>query len=65
MWNLIGGVLFGAVGFVAFVHGKRQMLPRVMALGALLMVYPYFVSNTAALYFIGAVLSLALFLWRD
>ncbi len=65
MPDLIASMLFGSVGFVAFMYGKRQMLPKTMVLGVLLMVYPYFISNTVAVYLIGASLTGAVFLFRD
>ena len=63
--NLIGGFLFGAIGFVAFVYGKRQASARPMVIGALLISYPYFVSNTIALYVVGIILTASLFIFRD
>ena len=63
--NLIGWTLFGAVGFVAFVYGKRQSAIKTMLLGVTLMAYPYFVSNTLAMYVVGVALTAALFIFRD
>ena len=63
--NLIGWTLFGAVGFVAFVYGKKQSEIKPMILGIALMAYPYFVANTIAMYVVGAALTAALFLFRD
>ena len=63
--NLIGWTLFGAVGFVAFVYGKRQSAVKTMLLGVMLMAYPYFVSNTLAMYAVGVALTAALFIFRD
>ncbi|PZR72212.1 MAG: hypothetical protein DLM73_13760 [Chthoniobacterales bacterium] len=63
--NLIGGILFGLIGFVAFVYGKRMHVWKPMFLGLVLMVYPYFVENDIALFAIGAVGTAALFLFRD
>jgi len=63
--NLIGGLLFGAVGFVAFVYGKRQSAIRAMVIGVILMAFPYFVSNSIALYAIGTALTVALFVFKD
>ena len=36
--NLIGGLVFGSIGFVAFIYGKRMNLWRPMLLGIALMV---------------------------
>ena len=63
--NLIGGLIFGSIGFVAFVYGKRQSEWRPMALGLALMAFPYFVGNPLALYIIGAVLTFGLFFPRS
>jgi hypothetical protein len=63
--NLIGGFVFGSIGFVAFVYGKRMNLWKPMFLGIALMVYPYFINNDAIMYVIGIVGSTALFFLRD
>ena len=63
--NLIAGLIFGSVGFIAFAYGKKQASTKYMILGGILLAYPYFISNTVAVYVIGAVLTLALFFPRD
>ena len=63
--NLIGGLIFGSIGFVAFVYGKRMHVWKPMLLGLALMVYPYFVENVVTLFVVGAVGTAALFLFRD
>ena len=65
MGNLLGGLVFGAIGFVAFMYGKRQARVKRLAIGVVLMVYPYFVANTPALYAIGILLTASLFVVRD
>jgi hypothetical protein len=62
--NLIGGFVFGSIGFVAFIYGKRMNLWKPMFLGIALMVYPYFVSNDAIMIAIGAVGTAGLFFLR-
>jgi len=57
--------IFGAIGFVAFVYGKRNTLWRTMIIGIALMAYPYFFSEILALYLIGIALTAALYFWRD
>lgn len=57
--SLLAGLLFGGVGFVAFVYGKRMARFQTMALGGALMVYSYFVPAGAAEWLIGAALSAA------
>ena len=63
--NLIGGLLFGSIGFVAFVYGKRMHVWKPMFLGLALMAYPYFVANNIALFAIGLAGTATLFLFRD
>lgn len=63
--NLVGSVLFGIIGFAAFVYGKKGMKWKAMSIGFLLMVYPYAVSETWLLYAIGCALCVALFVFPD
>ena len=63
--NLIGGLIFGSIGFVAFIYGKRMNLWKPMFLGIGLMVYPYFITSDALMLVIGIFGSTALFFLRD
>lgn len=63
--SLIAGILFGSIGFVAFVYGKKQSSLKAIVIGVLLMVYPYFIPNVIALYAIGAVLTACLFIFPE
>ena len=63
--NLIGGLIFGTIGFAAFMYGKKQSAFKPLGIGIALMVYPYFVPDTLLLYVIGIALTVALFIWRD
>ena len=62
--NLIGGFVFGSIGFVAFIYGKRMNLWRPMLLGIAFMVYPYFISNDAIMIAIDAIGTAGLFFLR-
>lgn len=62
---LFAALIFGVIGFVAFRYGKKDMLWKPMAIGATLMVYPYFVSQTWLLYAIGCALCVGLFIFRE
>jgi len=64
-WGLIGGVLFGGIGFIAFIYGKRNSEFKPMFIGILLMAYPYFIRGTIALYLVGIVLTAALYFFRE
>lgn len=63
--GLIGGLLFGSIGLVAFLYGKKNSEFRPMIMGILLMGYPYFLKNTIALYLVGVALTVILFIWRE
>jgi hypothetical protein len=62
--NLIGGCIFGSIGFVAFIYGKRMNLWKPMFLGIALMVYPYFVGNDVVMIAIGVIGTAGLFFLR-
>ncbi|HXL23989.1 MAG TPA: hypothetical protein VN942_00425 [Chthoniobacterales bacterium] len=62
--NLIGGLLFGSIGFVAFIYGKRMNLWKPMLLGLALMVYPYFISDDMTMIAIGVIGTVGLFFLR-
>jgi len=36
-----------------------------MIIGVALMIYPYFISGTFFLYFVGSTLTVALYFWRE
>ena len=63
--SIFAGIVFGVIGFSAFIYGKKQVSFKPMVIGIALMAYPYFVSNTIALWLIGAVFTVSLFLFRD
>ncbi|MDO8602882.1 MAG: hypothetical protein Q7O04_03420 [Candidatus Omnitrophota bacterium] len=63
--NITACAIFGAIGFVAFIYGKKNAAWRSMIIGIALMAYPYFLSGTIAVYLIGIVLTAALYFWRD
>jgi drug/metabolite transporter (DMT)-like permease len=62
---LFASLMFGVIGFAAFRYGKKHALWSPMAIGLVLMVYPYFVSQTWLLYAIGAALCIGLYGLRD
>lgn len=63
--QLFAGLIFGGIGFVAFVYGKKQTQLKMMLLGVALMAYPYFVANPLLLWGIGLLLTSALWIVRD
>jgi hypothetical protein len=59
---LIGVVIFGIGGFVAYRYGKAMSLPVTKWIGIALMLYPYAVSATWLIYLVGAGLSVGAYL---
>ncbi len=53
---LLLSLLFSAVGLGFFIYGKRQTAIIPLICGLVLMVFPYFVSNTVLLVAIGVTL---------
>jgi hypothetical protein len=62
--DLFGSLLFGVIGFAAFIYGKKSALWKPMTIGLVLMIYPYFIPQTWLLYAIGCALTAGLFLFR-
>lgn len=62
--EIMAEFLFGSIGFVAFIYGKRMNVWTPMFIGLGLMIYPYFVPNPMISYGVGAILTAALFLFR-
>lgn len=63
--NLVGNLLFGSIGFVAFIYGKRMNFWKVMLCGLAMMAVPYFIDDTTIMYVFGAVATAALFFLRE
>ena len=63
--QLFAGIVFGSVGFVAFIYGKKQASWRPMAWGILLMAFPYLVQQAMALWVGGALILLAMYVFRE
>lgn len=57
---LLASILVGLVGAACFMYGKRQARVPPMVVGALMVVYPYFVPNALLTLAIGGVLLVAL-----
>ena len=61
---LIGAIVFGLIGWVAFRRGRKSGRRLTLWLGVVLMVYPYAISRTWLLYVVGLALCGAIFLDR-
>ncbi len=64
MANIVGGFIFGSIGFVAFVYGKKTGQIMTLIIGIALMVFPYLVTDNLAMYSVGVVLTAALYFFR-
>ena len=53
---IVGAILFGIIGYVAFRRGRKATSSRLIWTGVALMVYPYAVSQTWLLWLIGVCL---------
>jgi hypothetical protein len=53
---IVGAILFGILGYVAFRRGRKASRPELTWAGVVLMLYPYAVSETWLLWLIGALL---------
>ncbi len=62
---IVGAILFGLVGLFAYYYGRRRQHRATQWLGLALMLYPYVVPGTWALYAIGVALSAAAWFYRD
>ena len=62
--NIIGGFIFGSIGFVAFVYGKKTGQHMTLFIGVALMAFPYLISNDLAMYAVGVALTTALYFFR-
>jgi len=53
---LFWGLIFGSIGFGFFIYGKKQKAIVPMVCGIILLIFPYFISNTLLLVTIGVAL---------
>ena len=54
--SLFASLLIGVVGLAIFVYGKNQRRAPQLAVGLILMIYPYFIPNTLLMSGIAAAL---------
>lgn len=61
---LAAGLIFGACGLYFLRDGKSSGNVRTMLAGLTLLIYPYFIENTLALWATGVVLVALAWSWR-
>lgn len=59
--SFLVSLVVSGIGFVAFMYGKKQQRLPQMAVGIVLMVYPYFISNMWLMAAIALVLLLGMY----
>jgi hypothetical protein len=55
--TLFLGLLFGSIGMVYMIYGKRQSSALHIVFGAILIIYPYLFSNALLIFIAGAILT--------
>ena len=60
---IVGAIVFGIVGMIAFYRGRKATLPVSKWIGVALMFYPYAVSATWMLYVVGVGLCVGLYFY--
>ncbi len=63
--DFFGSLIFGAIGMGALLFGKSMGSVRKMIMGAALLACSYLVTDTLGLWVGGALLTVALFSWKD
>ncbi len=61
---LLGSILFSVIGFGAYRYGKKTSTSNIKWIGVALMLYPYIISQTWALYLVGAGLCACIYFFR-
>ena len=61
---LFGIILFGIVGFALYRFGKKTSETPTKWVGIVMMLYPYFISETWQLYAVGVGLGIGLYVMR-
>lgn len=57
MMTFFFGLLFGSIGTVYMIYGKRQSSPIYIVVGAILVVYPYLFENAILVFLAGVILT--------
>lgn len=63
--EIVGSVIFGIVGWIAYGYGKQTGAHIFRWTGMVLMIYPYLISGPVLTYVIGLLLCAVLYWSRD
>jgi hypothetical protein len=64
-YNILAGLLFGAIGWVALSYGRKMQLWKPISIGLALMIYPYFFTNHWLMWGVGLALVVTLWFHHD
>lgn len=64
-YNLLAGLIFGTIGWGALRYGRALDRWKPIAIGLLLMAYPYFFSNSYLLWGTGIALLVLLYFQHE
>lgn len=64
-WQLLAGLVFGTLGWGAWRYGSHLDRWKPKAIGAVMMAYPYFVTNTVLLWVTGVILMVLFAMQHD
>ncbi|MCH7392958.1 amino acid transport protein [Acinetobacter dispersus] len=62
--QLFLGVIFSSIGLGYFMYGKKQKMTVPLVCGLVLMLFTYFIDNTAMISIIGVALSIVPYFLR-
>lgn len=62
-WSILVGLLVGLTGMALFIYGKKQQNLKCLGAGAVLCVFPYFVTSVLATIAIAAACLGGLYAW--
>lgn len=63
-YNILAGIIFGTIGWGAFMFGRRLDLTYPKIIGIVLMAYPYFIQQRVLIWLVGVVLLILLWIKR-
>lgn len=61
---LLWGVVFSSIGLGFFLYGRKQKKTVFFLCGLLLMIYPYFVTNSYLLFLLGVAIIAIPYYWQ-
>ena len=62
---MLWGLLFSSIGFGFLLYGKKQKHVPTLICGSVLLIYPYFITNTYLLIFLGVIVTAIPYFWRE